>query len=394
MQRERNQGKGRIIGMDIHPECFSASGLENTNAKTAQELFMHHQVLMENLERWISKNKQPGDLYVMEAGSNSFDTSERLKKHGCNVVVLESFRAGQIGKSYLKDDKVDARKIARIYLSGLAHEVWQPDEITRERREVLASYNKAKTDSTRCRNRIWGWCTGHGVKRPKGLKLTSAKGLEWLLTSREWSHRQKMIIESMHDDLLHACVKRKELQKLMAIEIAEDPEMLKLQQLCGLRLVVIYALFAIIGDISRFRNPKKLVAYIGLQPSVNTSGISVKGGPLKHTGRKDLRSLLVQSAHAIIRMGSAKNPMATWGRALKYRKGGNIAVIAVARKLVTYVWYLLRGFFTPLHEISNSFNRKLQILATNIGTEDRRAMGYESVKVFIEEKRKILLAES
>jgi len=203
-----------------------------------------------------------------------------------------------------------------------------------------------------------------------------------------------MIIESMHDDLLHACVKRKELQKLMAIEIAEDPEMLKLQQLCGLRLVVIYALFAIIGDISRFRNPKKLVAYIGLQPSVNTSGISVKGGPLKHTGRKDLRSLLVQSAHAIIRMGSAKNPMATWGRALKYRKGGNIAVIAVARKLVTYVWYLLRGFFTPLHEISNSFNRKLQILATNIGTEDRRAMGYESVKVFIKEKRKILLAES
>ena len=316
-QPERNQGKGRIIGMDIHPTVFSASALENTDAQTARELFMHHRVDMESLESWAKKNRQAGDLFVMEACSNSFETSKRLRQLGCHVVVLESFRVGQIGKSYLKDDKEDARKIARVYLSGLAHEVWQPDELTRERREVLASYTKAKKDTTRCRNRIWSWLTEHGIQKPKNLKLTREEGLQWLLRCRSWTHRQEIIINSLHGDLVHASNKRKELQRLMAVEIAENPEMLQLQQLCGLRLVVIYALFAIIGDISRFRNPKKLVAYIGLQPSVDTSGITTKGGPLKHTGRRDLRALLVQSAHAIIRNGSADNPMATWGRALK-----------------------------------------------------------------------------
>ena len=135
--------------MDIHPEVFSASALENTDAQTARELFMHHRVDMTRLEQWARKNMQLGDLFIMEAGSNSFETAKRLKKLGCHVVVLESFRVGQIGKSYLKDDKEDARKIARVYLSGLAHEVWQPDELTRERREVLASYTKAKKDTTR-----------------------------------------------------------------------------------------------------------------------------------------------------------------------------------------------------------------------------------------------------
>lgn len=394
MEERRNQGKGRVIGMDIHPEVFSASGLENRDAQRAEELFMHHRVDMGRLEEWAEKNQLPGDLFVMEAGCNSFETAERLKRLGCRVVVMESFRAGQIGKSYLKDDKVDARKIARIYLSGLAHEVWQPNEITRERREVLASYTKAKKDTTRYRNRIWSWLTEHGIKKPAKLKLADEEGLKWMLNCREWSYRQKLIIQSMHEDLVHSNNKRKELQRLMALEIAENPEMLKLQQLCGLRLVVIYALFAIVGDISRFRNPKKLVAYIGLQPSVNISGITSKGGPLKHTGRKDLRALLVQAAHAIVRMGSSKNPLATWGRALKYRKGANIAVIAVARKLVTYIWYLLRGFFTPLHEISESFTRKLQILAIHIGTEYRRNLGYPTIKDFIKEKERILLAEA
>ena len=327
----------------------------------------------------------------MESCNNSFETAERLKKLGSYVVVLESLRIGQVQKAYLKNDKVDARKIARVYLSGLGVEVWQPDEQTRERREILAVYDRAKRDSARCRNRIWSWLTQHGVKKPKGLKLTKDSGLDWLLGCRKWTPGQELLIRTMHSNLVHAQSKRKELKRLMAREISEDPELLKLQQLCGLRLVAIYALAAVIGDISRFRTPKKLVSYIGLQPSVNQSGISVGSGKLRHTGRKDLRALLVQSAHSIIRMGASNNNLATWGRALTYRKGRNIAAIAVARKLTVYIWYLMRGFFTPLQDLSASFRTKLQKLAVDMGTELRRDLGYKTIKEFIREKEKILV---
>ena len=392
MNEIRNQGKGRVVGMDIHPTVFSASALENTNAQTARELSMHDQLDMDDLERWYKKNNQPGDIYVMESCNNSFETCERLRAMGAHVIVLESFSVGQIHTAYLKNDKFDARKVARVYLSGLAKTVWQPDEKTRERREVLAVYERSKRDSSRCKNRLWSWLTQHGIKRPKGLKLAEESGLQWILQCREWSDRQEFLIKTMHTNLVQAQSKRKEIKRLMAVEIAEDIELLKLQQLCGLRLITIYALGAIIGDISRFKNPKKLVAYIGLQPGVNQSGITDKGGPLKHTGRKDLRALLVQAAHAILRMAPATNNLATWGRAMTYRKCRNVAAIAVARKLTVYIWYLLRGFFTPLDNLSTSFRTKLQKLAVEIGTQQRREMGYKTIKDFIQKKEKLLLA--
>jgi hypothetical protein len=68
---------------------------------------------MDDLERWYQKNNQPGDLYVMESCNNSFETSERLRDAGGHVVVLESFSVGQIHTACLKNDKFDARKVAR-----------------------------------------------------------------------------------------------------------------------------------------------------------------------------------------------------------------------------------------------------------------------------------------
>lgn len=391
MKESKKQGRGRVIGMDIHPTMFSACALENAEAMEAAELWMHDQVDIDDLERWYRKQYQPGDIYVMESCNNTFETAQRLRQLGAPVVVLESFRIGQIQKAYLKNDKVDARKVARVYLSGLAVEVWQPDEKTRERREVLAVYDRSKRDSVRCRNRLWSWLCQHGVKRPQGLKLAEESGLNWILQRREWSPRQQILIRTMHSNLVYALSKRKELKRLMACEIAEDPDLLKLQQLCGLRLVVIYALGAIIGDINRFKNPKKLVAYIGLQPSVKFSGENGHCGGLRHTGRKDLRSLLVQSAHAILRMAPSSNPVATWGRALIHRKGRNVAAIAVARKLTVHIWYLLRGFFSPLTELPASFRTKLQKLAVEIGTPLRREMGYRTIKDFIQKKGELLL---
>jgi len=48
--------------------------------------------------------------------------------------------------------------------------------------------------------------------------------------------------------------------------------------------------------VHRFRTPKQLVAYIGLNPRVLESGNSAANGPIAHYGRKDLRALLIQAA--------------------------------------------------------------------------------------------------
>jgi hypothetical protein len=74
----------------------------------------------------------------MEASGNAFAVAARLKAIGRKALVMESHMAGKIGKTYCANDRVDAIKIARIYLSGLSPLVWQPDAKTQERRELFS----------------------------------------------------------------------------------------------------------------------------------------------------------------------------------------------------------------------------------------------------------------
>ena len=89
-----------------------------------------------------------------------------------------------------------------------------------------------------------------------------------------------------------------------------------------------FALGALIGDIHRFAHPKKLVKYIGLNPAFDDSGEGQSSGGIAGHGRKDLRSLLVEAAQAVLRC--SKNPLAQWGKKLLRRKSSiNLTVGAM-----------------------------------------------------------------
>ncbi len=395
MNGGRTQDKefGRVIGLDIHPGSFTAAIFERESmyGNEGREVLSTSRIEMERLDEWLSKNMERGDIFVMEAGSNTFHVSGKIKERGGFAVVLESFSARQVGKTYLKTDKEDACKIAKIYMSGLSREVWIPDTITLERREVFFAYERSVTDRTRCKNRIWSFLSKHGEKCPNFKDLVKAEGKEKVIKKKEWTEQQRAIIDIMFDDLWNANKKKKELKRIMAIDVTSNVDMLKLIRLFGISLITAYAVVAIVGDISRFRNPKKLVAYIGLQPRVHYSGNGGHTGSITHTGRRDLKAILMEVAQAILKKGR-ELPLAQWGYKLVFRKKKNVAVCAVARKLVVAIWYLLRGFFTQLDDVSSTISVKLRKLSTIIGKEKLRAYGYKKTDDFIEEKKKLLLS--
>jgi len=120
------------------------------------------------LEQWVKQHVRPGDLLVLEASGNSVETVERIERAGGHALILESQKAGQIGKTYCKTDKVDAIKLARIYLSGLATVVWKPDATTRARREIFQRHRKSVQDTTRARNRLKSWFNEHNYRPAPG----------------------------------------------------------------------------------------------------------------------------------------------------------------------------------------------------------------------------------
>lgn len=382
--------QGRVIGLDLHPDVFSAAALVGRDAATARVEQSWDRRPTAELEQW-ARRLPPGDLVVVEASGNTFTGVERLRAAGVPAVVLESQRAGQIRTTYCANDRVDAVKLGRIYLSGLARTVWRPDARTRERRELLQLHRKAVATATRARNRLTSFLSDHHVRLKRGVPLARPSGVATVKASAAWTPLQVVLLDEMLTELRTAHERRRRLTAMIAREVAADPALLQLMRLLGVRHIVAFAIAAVVGDITRFANPKKLVAYLGLTPSVDDSGETIRGrGNLVTFGRGDLRALLVQSAQCVLRQKSS--PLHTWGWKLFLRKSRkNVAVAAVARKLTVSIWYLMRGLFRPLPTLDRTLEVKLTKLATAIGRKTLQELGYKKQADFIKEKSSWLL---
>jgi transposase len=379
--------EGRVVGLDIHPDTFAGGILEGTDPASAKIIHSSTRVGLAQLECWALRQTGAEDILVMEASGNAFAVAGRLQAIGRRALVLESKMAGKVGKSYCANDRIDAVKIARIYLSGLSPVVWQPDERTRERRELFSAYQCVVKESTRLQQHIKSMLNEHCLRLPAGFRLTAPVSLQRLRALKDWSPVQGLLLEQMHVALLCARARRQKLRHQMAREISEDPILLKLARLTGLGLVSIYGLACAIGDIERFANPKKLVAYFGLNPSVCQSGNWQGEGALKRHGRGPIRALLVQAAKRLLQV---ENPLRKWGLALALRRGRNKAAVALARKLAVAAWHVLMGHRIGAIDSEERLHSKIFKLATELGIPAIRSLGFDSKDDFIQKKLYVL----
>lgn len=379
----------RVIGLDAHPTLFSAAALAGPDALQARVEWVVDRVPLHRLESVLKKKVPTGTIIALEASGNSFAVAARLTAVGLDARVLESQAVGKVGKAYCATDKVDAIKVGRVYLSGLAHEVWRPDDQAAERRELFFGHRNAVRDAVRARNRIWAFLNQQCLRRPAGLRLSAPAALSELLKLHAWTPLQQLLLREEVEAFQFAERRRQRLRAEIAAAVANDPRVLRLIRLLGVRDKVAFALSAFVGSVERFENPKKLVAYFGLNPSVSRSGTSGGNGRLAKYGRADVRALLIQAAQSILRHG--QGPTHRWAVALKMRKGATIAVAALARKLVVSIWYLLKGLFTPLTEVTAQLKIKMHKIACEIGSERIQIWGFTSNREFEDRKLEELL---
>jgi transposase len=380
----------RIIGMDMHPDVFAAAALVGTNAVRAAVEWVQDRRATGQLEAWAKKHLQPTDTVVLEASGNSFEVARRLHACGVTAVVLESAQASQVRENFCNDDRHSAVKLARVYLSGLAKVVWQPDELTRERREVFFAHRNAVKDTTRCRSRIRSFLNQYCVRLAAGTSLVEKQGLQVALGRRAWTPLQQQLLEQMFQQLWDGETRRKQLERIMVRELASDPRWSRLWRLMGVRHRVAFGLMAMIGDIHRFPTAKKLAGYFGLSPRKEQSGNNAKGREkgLGENGRGDVRALLIQSAQNALKQ--KESPLHRWGWKLALKKHHNQAVAAVARKLVVAVWHLLQGHFTPLLEAGAHLTAKLYKLATVLGRDVLKQLGFVDREAWVNQQIKLI----
>jgi hypothetical protein len=197
----------------------------------------------------------------------------------------------------------------------------------------------------------------HADQRPWWLELelspTQKTSLRCDLEALDFAHQQVEHIETT----------------LKALA-AQDERLPRLVQLPGISLINALTILGAIGDIARFPSPRQLVGYAGLGAQVHDSGQTSRRGRITKTGRRDLRTALVQAAQ------SAANTHPHWQAELarlQPRLGRNKAIVAIARKLLVSIWFVLT------HEVPDRFAeveivaRKLTQYAYLLGKTNRPA---------------------
>lgn len=381
------RNKSRVIGLDVHPDSFCAAILEGRDPINARITGTWGPLPLSALESWAAKHTTTNDTLVLEASGNAFAVAKRLQDIQRHATVLESHMAGKIGKTYCANDRVDAVKVARIHLSGLSPVVWQPDEQTRQRRELFSAYQAVVREATRSQQHLKSMLNEHCLRLPANTRLTAPGALARLLALRDWTPIQRLLLEQIHQSLVDARARRSVLRRQMALDLEQDEFLLRLWRLTGLSLITIYGLVSAIGDIRRFSHSRKLVAYFGLNPSTSQSGKWEGGGALKRHGRGPIRALLVQAAKRLLQV---PNPLQKWGLAVALRRGRNRAAVAVARKLAVAIWHVLMGHSIGAIDSEIRLQTKVNKLATILGLKTLRALGYESKQHFTQKRLYVL----
>lgn len=371
----------RVIGLDGHPDSFTAALLRGPTPAAAIVEKLFNKVPLAQLETWAQKHITEKDLVVLEASGNSFQISRTLTRIGRRSKVLESCHLGKLKEAHANNDKISAVRIGKAYLAGTAREVWVPDSVTQERRDWFHAHRKAVKRATQVRNRLKSFLSDNGVRLANGTRLAqvTADVQEQLRQTRQWSPRQWQVIEILLLELHHADQQRQHWRSLITQEVLSDSQLLSMVRLYGVREITAFAMGAFIGDIKRFASPAKLVKYVGLNPAFDDSGEGKWSGGIGDHGRSDLRSLLVEGAQAILR--TSQSPLAQWGRKLLGRKGEiKLVVAAVARKLTVAIWYLLMGRWTPVEEIDGRLAMKVSKMITAVGPEKLNTLGKDRLK--------------
>jgi transposase len=111
-----------------------------------------------------------------------------------------------------------------------------------------------------------------------------------------------------------------------------------IQVIPGIGPILAAIFVAEIGEVTRFASAAHLASWAGLTPRHRESDTVVRRGPITKQGSTLVRWAAVEAAQGARNAGWLTTTRARIGE----RRGRNIATVAVARKLLTLVYYGLR----------------------------------------------------
>ncbi len=332
-RREYFRHVERFFGLDIHREYLVATAVDRDLRVVCGPTWL----TWDKFEDWIARTLTPRDAVVVEMTTNTWAVHDALIAHVHSVTVVHPPHVKLITQSPVMNDKKAAEALAILHAAGLLRSIWVPDQTVRDRRQLVAQRHDRVRATTQAKNRLHSILHRHQLDKPDSSLPFSPRRHDFWLTLPV-SPVEKLAIELDLETIDQAEAQRERIETVMTQMAATDERLPYLVQLPGISALGALTILAALGVIERFPTPKALVGYAGLGGRVHDSGQTHRAGKITKTGRRDLRSVMVNAAQAATRSDDFwKAELAR----LEPRTGRNKAMVAIARKLLVVVWHVL-----------------------------------------------------
>lgn len=283
----------------------------------------------------------PPTRVILETSSEAFRIADQARAAGHEVRVVPATLAKQlgVGERRIKTDERDARTLSEVSCRIDLRSVHIPSEAARALRDVIRSRQTLVETRTKLVNRIRGWLrTQLGRLRGRGsLTLPTRVRAQAEASGQALPPHLDAtltVIDALNQQLRALDEQLRSLAKA-------HPICQRLMTVPGIGPVTAVSFVAAIDDVTRFARAHRVASYLGLTPGENSSSERQQRTGITKAGASSVRRTLVQAAWVAYRQCPG-DPMVRWARQIAERRGVQIAVVALARKLAGVMYALWR----------------------------------------------------
>jgi transposase len=321
-----------IIGCDLHSRFQQIAMLDTTTGEIVTKRLEHENG---EAEKFYAGLKEKALVGIEATGYTQW--FERLLAklgHALWVGDPAEIRARAVRRQ--KTDSRDAEHLLDLLISNRFPRLWVPSLEERDVRQLLKHRDKLVQMRTSLKNQLHYLAMSQGVCRKR--KLWTPKGLAELqeLKLDSWASRRR---EELLELLKRLQPRIEELDQAVEEEAKKRPEAVLLMGQKGVGPVTALAFVLTLGPVERFPNSGKVVSYLGLNPSEDSSGGRQRLGHISKQGNQMLRWLLVEAGQSAAQFDPE---LRRKYQRLTFRRGKKVAKVAIARQMAVRLYWLLR----------------------------------------------------
>lgn len=359
-----------FIGLDTHKTFTQLAVLKDERGAKPESLgkINTNKAAFIKLARQLQSQYPKATLhFIYEAGPCGYWIYRLLTSLGhCCYIIAPSLIPKKPGDK-VKTDKRDAAKLAKLFKAEELTTIYVPEAEDEAIRDLSRARETTMKDLKDAKFQLKGLFLRNNIKCDVKDNWSN-QHLRWLTELVLPHPSQQIVLQEMIQTITERTKRVTRLVNELEHQVKQwryYPVVKAIQAMRGVRMLVAVGTIAELGDLRRFDHPRKLMAYLGLVPSENSSGDKRKLGKITKCGNGRARRLLIEGAQTYKHKANISTELQKrqeglskeivdiawqaqlrlcrrYQRLMQKGKHRNVVVTAIAREMIAYIWAISR----------------------------------------------------